>query len=67
MAMDARKQRILEAIVALYANGGEPGDIHHEAGERTGAIIEARWRREAFAGADDAERLPLGENRPIEA
>ncbi len=24
MAMDARKQRILEAIVALYANGGEP-------------------------------------------
>ena len=24
MAMDARKQRILEAIVALYANDGEP-------------------------------------------
>ena len=24
MAMDARKQRILAAIVALYANGGEP-------------------------------------------
>ena len=24
MAMDARKQRILEAIVALYASDGEP-------------------------------------------
>jgi two-component system, sensor histidine kinase RegB len=50
-----------------FANGCEPGEVQRAAGERTGAIIEAKWRREAFAGADDAERMPLGENRPIEA
>lgn len=27
MTMDARKQRILEAIVAIYSTGGEPGRL----------------------------------------
>ncbi|MDA8585822.1 ActS/PrrB/RegB family redox-sensitive histidine kinase [Rhodobacteraceae bacterium] len=50
-----------------FANGHEPGDPAPGAGERTGAIVEARWRREIFAAADDAARSALGKNRPIEA
>lgn len=47
-----------------FANGSEVGG---STGERTGAVVEARWRREIFAGADDAERAALGDNRPIDA
>lgn len=47
-----------------FANGSEVGGT---AGERTGAVVEARWRREIFAQASDAERSALGDNRPIEA
>lgn len=47
-----------------FANGSEAGG--GSAGERTGAVVEARWRREIFAGADDAERAALGDNRPID-
>ena len=47
-----------------FANGSEAGGA---TGERTGAIVEARWRREIFAQAGDAERSALGDNRPIEA
>lgn len=47
-----------------FANGSEAGGA---TGERTGAIVEARWRREIFAQASDAERSALGDNRPIEA
>ncbi|MEO9823625.1 MAG: ActS/PrrB/RegB family redox-sensitive histidine kinase [Paracoccaceae bacterium] len=47
-----------------FANGSEAGG---STGERTGAVVEARWRREIFAGADDAERAALGDNRPIDA
>ena len=47
-----------------FANGSEAGG---SAGERTGAVVEARWRRDIFASADDADRAALGENRPIQA
>ncbi|NNE88942.1 MAG: ActS/PrrB/RegB family redox-sensitive histidine kinase [Silicimonas sp.] len=47
-----------------FANGSEAGGT---TGERTGAVVEARWRREIFADADDADRSALGDNRPIEA
>ena len=47
-----------------FANGSEAGG---SAGERTGAVVEARWRREIFAGAEEAERAALGDNRPINA
>ena len=44
MAMDARKQRILEAIVALYANGGEPVCMVPEAERNfTEMILTLMW------------------------
>lgn len=46
-----------------FANGSEAGGA---TGERTGAVVEARWRREIFASADVAERAALGENHPIQ-
>lgn len=48
-----------------FANGSDPGDTDATPGERTGAIVEARWRKSTFADAEDAERMPLGENQPI--
>lgn len=47
-----------------FANGSE---AQGSAGQRTGAVVEARWRREIFASASDAERAALGDNRPIQA
>lgn len=48
-----------------FANGGHPGGAEGSSGERSGAIVEARWRRAAISEAEDAERQPLGENQPI--
>ncbi len=48
-----------------FANGGDPGHESRKLGERTGAIVEARWDRKVFAEAEDAERMPLGENQPL--
>ncbi len=50
-----------------FANGRDPFDATSEPGERAGAVVEARWRRDTFAGTRDATRAALGENRPIEA
>ena len=47
-----------------FANGGGQ-DGGAAPGERTGAIVEARWRRADIATEDDAHRRPLGENQPI--
>ena len=49
-----------------FANGHIDGDASVSAGERAGAIVEARWSRDVFAGTEGAERLPLGENQPIQ-
>ena len=49
-----------------FANGHEFGDSDPGAGQRGGAIVETRWRREIFADADEASRSALGKNRPIE-
>lgn len=47
-----------------FANGSEAGG---SAGKRSGAVVEARWRKEIFAHAEDAERSALGDNRPIKS
>ena len=50
-----------------FANGRDSLDPDPGAGERTGAVVEARWQREAFADAQADARAALGENLPIEA
>lgn len=50
-----------------FANGGDSGGTGATIGMRTGAIVEARWTKSQFAAAEDAERMPLGQNQPIEA
>jgi two-component system sensor histidine kinase RegB len=50
-----------------FANGSEPGATRTNVGKRTGAIVEARWQKSEFAKAEDAERMPLGQNQPIKA
>lgn len=50
-----------------FANGRDPFEPVSEYGERGGAVVEARWRREAVGGAVDRNRVALGENRPIQA
>lgn len=49
-----------------FANGRDPFEPASTLGERAGAIVEARWRRDIFAAAVDTNRAALGENRPIE-
>ena len=49
-----------------FANGRDPYEASGGAGERTGAVVEARWRRDTFPDAREAMRTALGENRPIE-
>lgn len=50
-----------------FANGRDPFDALSKVGERAGAIVEARWRRDMVAASSTAGRAALGENRPIEA
>ena len=50
-----------------FANASDPLDRDEGAGNRTGAVVETRWRRQTFARAEDSERAALGQNRPIEA
>ncbi len=50
-----------------FSNGRAYGAPDDGPGERTGAIADVRWSREVFANAGDAERAPLGQNRPIKA
>ena len=50
-----------------FTNTSEPGDKPPEADERAGALVEARWRIDAFSEALQAERAALGENRHIKA
>jgi len=49
-----------------FANGRGPHDTDAGPGERTGAIVEARWRRTALAASHGGDRAALGENLPIE-
>lgn len=49
-----------------FANGSDPFDTPPVAGERTGAVVEARWRRETLSWTVGSDRAALGENRPIE-
>jgi two-component system sensor histidine kinase RegB len=50
-----------------FANGRDPSNPVWTTGERSGAVVEARWNRESIAGVEGADRAALGENRPIEA
>ncbi|MDX1743251.1 MAG: sensor histidine kinase, partial [Ruegeria sp.] len=49
-----------------FANGGGTGELRSTPGERTGAIVEARWQRKDIATGDGTHRRPLGENQPIQ-
>ena len=49
-----------------FANCRDAFDTLPPPGNRTGAIVEVRWRRSIFATADDTDRAALGKNRPIE-
>lgn len=49
-----------------FANGRDPFEPASALGERAGAIVESRWRRDIFADAVYTNRAALGENRPIE-
>lgn len=49
-----------------FANGRDPFEPASSFGERAGAVVEARWRREALGIAVQSDRTALGENRPIE-
>lgn len=49
-----------------FANGREPSDTRPQPGEKSGAVVEARWRRDAVAESLDGQRAALGENLPIE-
>lgn len=49
-----------------FANASDPSLPNPPAGERSGAVIEARWRNDTFAEASDAHRSALGKNKPIE-
>ena len=62
MAMDARKQRILEAIVALYANDGEPVGSGLLANYFDMAVSSATLRNEMDRRAK--VRHPAGEGPP---
>lgn len=48
-----------------FANGSDPGAAGPVPGERTGAIVEARWRKSDVAQPLESARMPLGENQPI--
>lgn len=50
-----------------FANGSDLGSNETSAGDRRGAIVEARWPKEGLAEDEESERLPLGENQPIRA
>ena len=49
-----------------FANGRDPFEPASALGERAGAIVEARWRRDTLSDAVESDRTALGENRPIE-
>ncbi len=49
-----------------FANANDPMIGPPTPGQRSGAVIEARWQRTTFAAADEHERSALGENKPIE-
>jgi two-component system sensor histidine kinase RegB len=50
-----------------FANGRTPFEPKPEPGERAGAVVEARWRREGLGETNQAGRAALGANVPIEA
>lgn len=49
-----------------FANGRDPFDPASRKGERAGAVVEARWRRETITEDEISDRAALGENRPIQ-
>jgi len=50
-----------------FANGRDPFEPVSKEGERAGAVVEARWRRDVISEPPSSDRAALGENRPIEA
>lgn len=48
-----------------FANGRDMSDPMPEPGEPSGAVVVARWRRDALENVSATERQPLGENQPI--
>ncbi len=50
-----------------FANGRDPSHTSPNAAPRVGAIVEAEWDRERLGATADADRLPLGENIPLQS
>lgn len=50
-----------------FANGRDRYDDGRTVDTRSGAIIECSWPRHALIDEEQADRRPLGSNRPIEA
>ncbi len=50
-----------------FANGRDPFEPVSKEGERAGAVVEARWRRDSISEPPSSDRAALGENRPIQA
>lgn len=49
-----------------FANASNPYETSDANVGRSGAVVEARWRRDRFKAARDATRAALGKNHPIE-
>lgn len=49
-----------------FANASDPFEVKSNPGARSGAVVEARWKRETISKQDESDRLPLGENIPFE-
>ncbi|MEK6215645.1 MAG: ATP-binding protein, partial [Boseongicola sp.] len=50
-----------------FANGRDPVRATSNGAPRVGAIVEAEWVREKMGATADADRLPLGENVPLQS
>ncbi|MEM8731634.1 MAG: ActS/PrrB/RegB family redox-sensitive histidine kinase [Pseudomonadota bacterium] len=50
-----------------FANGSDPYQTSLPAAERRGAIVEVNWPRDKLDAQSEANIVPVGANRPIEA
>ncbi len=50
-----------------FANGRDPIRAPSSGAPRVGAIVEAEWARDKMGATADADRLPLGENVPLQS
>lgn len=51
----------------IFGNGRAAISAKAKPGQKAGAVVEVRWPRQRLTGGKDNERLPLGENRPLQA